>query len=858
MDMKIPILAILMAMFITGISSSTCTAQNDDLITRLKSQLFFYRTQNAIQTVDVQTDKTLYRQGETIWFKGYVLDELTGNLSLNSLSLNVILTDDGGNFVAEGVFPLENGRTNGTLEIPVDLPNGVYRLVAYTQEMTNGSPQNVFSNPIYICRPENLEAIGGIEFREKSLNPACKEVAYLKLTDLHGKPASGKKFEYSVTAGSKEIVSGKGKTNQEGRGEVVFLTPSNEVKDPVILSVDIQSGGNGIVLKKKIPVVTEKINIRFFPEGGKLVSGIPQLIVFEALDQLDNPVSLFADIVGEDGSVVAKAKTLQPGLGVFHLLNAANQILKFRIESEFGKGQETILPLPDKNAMTIAVKKNDGVNLSVMLAPSPDATNYDYAIVAICAGEIVWASEFELSKAGMINIPLDNFRHDISGLAIFDLNGNLVGERIVFTGKEKLPEIIVQTDKSSYQTEGYGDLKIKIVGSDGKPVRAELTVSLSDTTTLPDVGKLDTDIRYGLGTSVPKELIGKESDKLLLDYYLIANKIKGLDWKKIVMVDPEKPVPFNQNIKRISGTVTGTDGKPIPNAMVSLTSVSLQQYNGRSNEKGEFEINIPARLDKKNLEASATDSNGKGNYKVILSNSFKEEVEIYLKNHPKLDEWEFLTRMKPYFDANPNFEKANPPSRVKAASKSPGSSMRSYLDDATNMIDVIKKMRSFELINGKIVFRGANSITSQDGALIVLDGQKLGTEASILNGISPKEVADVRILLDPVEMSRYTSLNSVGIIEITLKRGSDMDAVVAAENPEKANFNPEFVPTPIGNEKFKLITTLVWSPMVFTDEKGEAALGFKTGKIKSAFRLNIKGFTDQGEWVGTEKDIEVK
>ncbi len=835
-------------------------AQQDDFITRLKSQLFFYRTQNAIQTVEVQTDKALYRQGEELWFKGFVIDPLTKNLSLSSLSITLQLTDEGGNTISEGVFTLENGRTKGCFPLPIDLPNGLYRLLAYTPEMTNDSPTNVFCKKIVICRPENLDVTGEINFRKEVLDPASREVALLNLKALTGKSAAGEKYEYSVLAGSKELVSGKGKTDQNGKGEIIFFTPSAEISAPTLMTVELQSGVNELKLKKKIPVTSEKINLFFYPEGGNLVSGIPQLVIFEAKDQLGNPSSVVADILAEDGSFVAKAMTMRPGLGVFHLMNQNTQPLKFRITSELGKDQETVLPMPLNEAMAISVKKNDGANLGVMLAPSTNSTITNYAIVALSGGEMVWASEFEMTKAGLINIPLENFHHDIANLAIFDLNGNLLCERLVFTGKGKSPAMTVQTDKKTYLQEGEGTIKIKVLDADGKPVRSELSLSLADTTTLLSMDQsMIRRINHGLVKPIPENLTTSVSDKLMLDYLLIANKMKGLNWNIIALVDPVKPTPINQYSTRVSGKVVGPDGKSIPNAMISFSTILLQQFSGRSNAEGDFELNIPARVDRKNLSASATDSNGKGNYKVVLNNSFKEELEIYLKNNPALPDWGFIQELNTYLAANPDFAKATPASKIRSSTKTTNSSLSNYLRDATSMMEVVKFIRPFEIISGKIVFRGANSINAQDGALIVVDGQKQGSDPSLLANISPKDVADVKILLDPIDMSRYTSLNSVGIIEITMKRGEDIAKEIASkDNGAEAKMNKDFVATPIGNEKFKLITTPLWSPNVVTDEQGEATVKFSLGRIKSGFRLTATGFTDQGEWVETTELIEVK
>ena len=111
----------LTVLIILVFTSSLVFSQEDDFITRLKTQLLLYRTQKVCQTIVMQTDKTLYRPGETIWMKGYVTDAMTHLLSLKSLELSVLLTDNKGIPVLEDKYVLKNGVVDCNFSIPADL-----------------------------------------------------------------------------------------------------------------------------------------------------------------------------------------------------------------------------------------------------------------------------------------------------------------------------------------------------------------------------------------------------------------------------------------------------------------------------------------------------------------------------------------------------------------------------------------------------------------------------------------------------------------------------------------------------------------------------------------------------------------
>lgn len=145
-----------------------------------------------------------------------------------------------------------------------------------------------------------------------------------------------------------------------------------------------------------------------------------------------------------------------------------------------------------------------------------------------------------------------------------------------------------------------------------------------------------------------------------------------------------------------------------------------------------------------------------------------------------------------------------------------------------NISDIIKQIKPYQLVGGKIMFanNGINSINFQDGALIVIDGIKMGTDAGILNSIPVTDIAKINVFTNPSDIQRYTGLNSAGIIEIVMKKGP--------ESIEKEEPVPEIKSS-----------ALLWAPDIETNSTGNAAISFFTNK-SSEVLISVEGITDNG------------
>ena len=166
--------------------------------------------------------------------------------------------------------------------------------------------------------------------------------------------------------------------------------------------------------------------------------------------------------------------------------------------------------------------------------------------------------------------------------------------------------------------------------------------------------------------------------------------------------------------------------------------------------------------------------------------------------------------------SNPNFV-ASLYQKKKEKRRPPYKEM---LDKNVPVMDVLQAVKPYILEGNNIVFlSSARSISSQGGALIVIDGIASGTDPSAIRNLNPLHVESISASTDVTDIQRYTALNSVGVIEITTKTGEKPVKQMESVEEDQQFTAPDYSTKKTGPEDYR--KTLNW--MISEVEDGASA-----------------------------------
>ena len=83
---------------------------------------------------------------------------------------------------------------------------------------------------------------------------------------------------------------------------------------------------------RKKAMKAKKVNLKFFPEGGNLVKGVPSQVAFEATDAYGNPITLFGRIINRRKEEIGHYATIHEGRAVFTYIPTGEDADKAEVE----------------------------------------------------------------------------------------------------------------------------------------------------------------------------------------------------------------------------------------------------------------------------------------------------------------------------------------------------------------------------------------------------------------------------------------------------------------------------------------------------------------------------------------------
>lgn len=866
--------------------------------------------EQPIEKVYLHFDKPYYAVADTIWFKAYVTNAKNEPSPFSKI-VYVDMLNEKDSLVQSLRLPIKNGVVGGNIPLnPQNYKQGNYYARAYTTWMLNFDPYYYFTKNITLGQAFDKQLITNIFFTDQTIDKNVKSTIRIQFKSLSKKPYANKPVNWQVYSNYDLFARGRGATDAYGFITITVSSKNGELIKNGIIVTDLaidekETASKSFNLKQNY----SNIDFKFFPEGGEMISRIPNQIGFKAIKADGLGIDAKGVVIDEQGTEISVFWSSNAGMGSFYLTPASGKSYKAKLTFTDGTVKIYDLPKAIESGITIqTVNAADGnIDLKILANEAYLNANKGKTLFIICQNNniVYYAAKFNLNAQSVpVKIDKNKFPSGVVQFTLLDEKTFPLAERLAFIYHAKAISLTIKSDLPAYKPRQKVKLSIDAKNHTG-PVVGDFSLAVIDENKAPSDENTETTILSALLlTSDLKGFIEKPNyyfiktdDKKLadLDKLMLTQGYRRFSYQDLaenkfpqIQVLPEQGIGY-------WGTLRDLTGMPIKKGSVRLivkdkpisaaaTTTNMGLFNFQNlNFPDSSQIIITAKYNPNPnnlmlmLDGMPTAGKGFNPNSYAQATNIDTALSAYLNNSAK--QYRYLRTLKEVVI------KGTPAKRVTHADYPALSGLGnipqhqidgSAFSDCISFLDCLRARATgltYDINEHKFYITRNYNQGNKTPVQVFLSG--MAVDANQLNTVNAAEVDNVEIFTQDQLGLINTTYGANGVLVVNLKKKpvgqkiskqqlldmipkkNELTFFAQGYAKEREFYSPKYLPNAplIGND---LRTTIYWNPKVITDEKGVAHVEFFNADGKGVCKVVIEGFDKDGNLARTVYRYQVK
>jgi len=877
----------------------------DSAVSNMTKQLVVF----PHEKIYLHTDKPYYITGEKIFFRAFLLDAFSNKPTQPSRYVYVELINPADSVVKRvKIRPDKDNLFHGAIPLDEALPQGTYKIRAYTQYMRNQGESSFYSKQVSISDPQILSMQTETDFQ---FDENGKINASLRFIDTKTQKVILPK---SVIMRLNQERRFTGKPDKEGWIRVKL----NAMDKATTRALYVEMTDNKRVFKQYLPIPYPEgdFDVSFYPEGGHLIAGQMSNVAFKAVNSNGTASNITGEITDSKGNSITKFKTYHDGMGEFTFVPQPDE----HYQAVCRNGDRTLqfdLPKVQLNAFSLkTVRRNN--KLWVTVNKNPSVSLPELYLLIHHGGLVIYANDWDTAKENA-TFDASFFPSGISHILLLTKDLQVVSERLVFLLNNDHGVAEFQTQKATYGKRELIRAGIQLKDGDELPLKGNFSIAVTNDR------EVIADTVYSLlsGILLRSELRGDIENPEF--YFQKGNKeaefsadllMKTHGWTRYAIPDVVRgklsypQIPFEESQKFSGNVKSGLFSKIAKKFKVTLLSLDSRFYDlAETDENGRYLFQDFEFPESTKFVIQALNPKGKGKdmtelhvdeetFPGIETVTIEPAIQKEESNPVLLD---YVAKTELYYTYENGMRITNLPEIVvtgvqKEDDKKKYKSIYYYEPDYSFSEKEIERQGGADIKNllyriPGVVVRG-NSIRIRNAGgppLIVLDDMPLPMPpriarrdrngfvgespdqmiANYLNMINTNDIKQLDVIKG-IETAAFGPQGSNGVIVIRTKRGEGWATSRSVSyniklltplgyQPPIEFYSPKYdSQTSIDYSKPDLRTTIFWKPNVITDDEGNATLDFYTADETGTYTVIIEGISADGKLIHYRGDASIK
>lgn len=860
----------------------TATAQ-----TARDSITSYFEKQKGImrEKLYLHLDKPYYSAGESIWWKGYLIDTVTHTAHTASNFIYIELVNRSDSILIQKKFKRTENGFAGNIPLPADLQEGDYYVRSYTLWMLNEGNDLIYRRPIHIGNAIDRSVQSAIAY-QKSDDGGC--IATLTFTNESGKPIANTRVNCLVYEGKQTRQHRLRRTDEDGKIQLKLPHPNHETTDQKLTIKFLEA--DYVYSHTFYPPLPESENeefaVSFFPEGGSLLAIENQKVAFKAQAKNGFSCPIQGFLLNEKGDTLSRLRTEYDGMGVMQFSPQAGMKYYALVQQAEGNYRRCALPAVEEKGVQIAVsRRRDAINYQIQKTASTPLPDTLY-LMAHTRGNLCLFRTITSTAGFYGKINGEQLKEGITQILLTDKHGRTLSRRLLFIRHDDRPHIELPELHADYATRQKVEIPFKVTDSQGRPVTCTLSASITDENLVYPDTTADNILSNLLLCSDLKGFIenpgfyfsaGKAKAEYFGDLLMLTHGWSRFPTYRLTDLSPIPSCTYIEAGQTLSGRVRGFFGGKAKKApIIAIAPAQKISSMAETDDKGRF---VLENLNFKDTTVFVVQARSKRGFSSVTleMDSLPVPVPTWKMPFPHTPDASrqdaYNKSMRDAYLHNGGMrlirlnevivkgKRIRPVSDVEATYRSiadysvKGEKVKEF--GAVNAYDAVMHMPGVRVLDGdRLIFQG-NHLPP----ILIIDGMRYDQENRILADININEVESIDLLKGGYLLG---GASPGGAIVVTLKKGARIEATPSpgmvtyralGYSDSGEFYHPVYdSPEKLKSRKTDIRSTVYWNSALKTDSTGTARITFYTPDNLVRPHIIIEGITEKGEIIRKEEE----
>lgn len=613
--------------------------------------------------------------------------------------------------------------------------------------------------------------------------------------------------------------------------------------------------------------------LNFFPEGGSLVSSVPNSMVVTSNVKITTPVT----ISDQDGNQVTQIEFSEGKRSHFVFTPKTNTSYYAEVEYQ-DKPLRINLPTASKEGFVMRLSAlQDLIKLDIRTPRESKSRGENLWLVVSARSEVYFSAAVRFDDRELITVqfPSAELPAGICYATLFTEQGEVLSERMFAVKSSSEVKAGVEKNQLTYTPRSPVELKVSLKDQLGNPIQGEFAVSVYNQklfNTQLAAPQID---QYLYVKSDLPDFNGMDSySEKDLDLLLITQRNKRLDWKEIYEGNLKAVHSFKSLIQYSGRVINKENGQPVTDSarVVVYLQKNMMGYEATTHKDGSFDLAF--LFDFWNDDEIFYTVEGRKGKELNAKVEWGIDSSSHLPLKPMIEgetssSYAVFANRKRLMDRSYNFYNNADAGKKISLSEDPNHDFEDELTgvDYSVKVDEYVLFPTMEelirevvpsLLHRKVRGNSIVRVVLPDGAipredpLFIIDGI-MTKKTNYFLQLKPSDIISIKVVRTASKLNRFGTMGLNGIVlvytkGIDHKKLKSENTLISVKGLNKAT--PFRVPVHAASSDQRVPdfrSTLYWNPAVNINARGEGTIKFSASDDVGNFMIQIQGITSDGQ-----------